>query len=106
MAPARPRQVARCGTDHRDLAPCPAARCLLEALAENAGVAERVPAGLRPDAERVRPRTDGDAGEQPPGVRRDRVHLAVVAAREPEHLAVRRDAAHVRAAAWDPPLRD
>ena len=40
-----------------------------------------------------------------PGARRDRVDDGVVAARQPQHLAVGGHAAHVRAAAaWDPPL--
>src|SRR4051794_27958096 len=58
-------------------------------LAVHAGVPERVAAGLREDAQAVRPRADADPPEQLPGARRDRVHHAVVAAAQPEDLAVR-----------------
>src|SRR5690242_15330436 len=76
-------------------------------LAHVAGVAERIAARLRPDAQTVRPCADRDARKQPSGSGRDRIHLAVVAAGEPEHPAVRGDAAHVRAApTWKAPLRD
>src|SRR5205809_4099092 len=68
-------------------------------LAQDARVAERVPAGLRPDAKAVRADADGDLGEQAPAAGRDRVDDTAVAARQPEHLPVGRDAAHVRAAA-------
>ena len=54
-------------------------------LAQDAGVAERVAARLRPDAEPVRALPDRDLREQPPGRGRDRVHDGVVAAGEPEH---------------------
>src|SRR5581483_10173384 len=76
-------------------------------LTQDAGVSERVAAGLRPDAETVRSRADMDAGEQLPAARRDRVDLGVVPSGEPECLAVRGDAAHVwAAAARNAPLRD
>ena len=42
-------------------------------------MAERVPAGLRPDAETVWPPADGDPREQAAGAGRDRIHLGVVA---------------------------
>src|SRR4051812_30583836 len=63
-------------------------------LAENPGVTDRVPAGLRPDGETVRAGADGDARQQLPGPRAQRVDLAVVAARQPQHLAVGGKAAH------------
>src|SRR5712691_7634745 len=46
------------------------------ASAENAGVAERVAARLRPHAQPVWATADGDPREQPAGRRADRVHLA------------------------------
>ncbi len=49
------------------------------------------------------PGADRDPREQPAGARVDRVDLARVAAREPEHAAVRRDAAHVGSAVRDAP---
>src|SRR2546423_11077399 len=67
--------------------------------AENAGVAERVAPGLWIHAEPVRPAADRNPGQQPPGRRADRVDLGVVAPGQPQHLAIRRDAAHVGTAA-------
>src|SRR5438093_9709868 len=68
---------------------------------------ELVPARLRPEGESVPAWAVGNLCEQPAVPRRDRIDDAAVAAREPEHLAVRRDAAHVRAAAArNRPLRD
>src|SRR5258707_15525779 len=65
-------------------------------LPQDAGVPEGVAARLRPDAEAVRSASDWDLREQPAVGRRDRVDDAVVAAREPKHLPVGGDAAHVR----------
>ena len=48
-------------------------------LAQDPGVAERVPAGLRPDAEAVRARSHRDLGEQPAGTGVDRVDDVVPA---------------------------
>src|SRR5580765_4552129 len=80
---------------------------VLDLLAHVAGVAERVAAGLRPNAEAVRAGSDVDACEEMPGACRQGVDLVVVSAAEPEHVAVRRDAAHVGAAsAGEAPLRD
>ena len=45
--------------------------------AQDPRVPERVPPGLRPDAEAVRARADRDACEQAAVARRDRVDLAV-----------------------------
>src|SRR5204862_2527556 len=73
--------------------------------AEDACVAEGVAARLRPDAESVRAGADRNLGEQPAGAGRDRVDDAAVAARQPQDLAVRGHAAHVRAAAaGNPPF--
>src|SRR5215470_12766870 len=75
------------------------------ALPQNAGVAERVAAGLRVDAEAVRPLADGNAREQVAVSRVERVNLRVVAAGQPQHLVVCRHAAHVGTAApWDLPF--
>src|SRR6476620_4504864 len=57
-------------------------------LPENPGVPQGVAARLRPDAEPVRAGTDRDLGEQPPAAGADRVHNAVVPAREPQYAAV------------------
>jgi putative flippase GtrA len=56
--------------------------------AEDAGVAERVMARLRPHAHAVRPEPDRDLRDEPAGARRDRVHDPVVATRKPQHLPV------------------
>src|SRR5690242_13131419 len=75
--------------------------------AQDSGVSDRVAARLRPYAQAVRPLADMDAVQQLPGARADGVDLGVVAAAQPEHLAVGRHAAHVRrAAAGDVPLGD
>src|SRR5438445_7432874 len=77
------------------------------ASAEDAGVAERVAARLRPDAQPVRAAADGNPRKQVTGRRADRVDLAAPPPREPEHRAVGGDVAHVRTAAGDVPrLRD
>src|SRR4051794_37515651 len=76
-------------------------------LAKHAGVPERVAPRLRVDAQPVRAEADANALLQLPGTGVDRVHLAAVAAREPQHLAVGGDATHVRrTAAPDAPLAD
>jgi hypothetical protein len=49
-------------------------------LAQDPGVPQGVAARLRPDAEAVRARADGDLGAQPPGAGVDRVDDAVPAA--------------------------
>src|SRR4051794_30681377 len=74
-------------------------------LAKHARVAERVAARLGIDAQTMRPESHVDALDELPVARADRVDLARVAARQPQNLAVRRDAAHVgRGAARDAPL--
>src|SRR3954452_22484014 len=73
----------------------------------DAGVTEAVPAGLGPDAQPVRLEPDGDATDQMTVLRRQRINAAAVSAGEPQHLAVRRDPAHVGcAAAGDVPRHD
>src|SRR5690349_13430623 len=75
--------------------------------AQDSGVADRVAAGLRPHAQPMGARADVDAAQQPPVAGADGVDLGVVAAAQPQHLAVGRHAAHVgRAAAGDLPLGD
>src|SRR5690348_14310784 len=56
--------------------------------AQDSGVADRVAAGLRPHAQAVRPLADGDAVQQLPVAGADGVDLGVVAAAQPQHLAV------------------
>src|SRR5690242_5235972 len=56
--------------------------------AEDARVAEGVAARLRVDRETVRAAADLDAGQLLAGAGVDRVHLGVVAPRQPQHLAV------------------
>src|SRR5262249_28663005 len=69
-------------------------------------VAERVPPGLRPHREPVRLLADRNRAHLS-RARIDRIHDIVVAAGEPERLAVRADIAHVgAAAAGDRPGRD
>ena len=58
---------------------------------------ERVAAGLGPDAEPVGARPTGIAARRWPVTRVDRVHDAVVAAAQPQGLAIGGDAAHVGA---------
>src|SRR5262249_49470897 len=78
-----------------------------EHSAEDARVPERVAPGLGPDAEAVRADADLDPGQQAAVDGADRVDDVVVPPRQPEHLAVDGDAAHVRApAAGDAPERD
>src|SRR5256885_10131941 len=87
--------------------PCPvqpakAARTTAAAvtrLAHVAGVAKRVPARLRPDAEAVRPCADRDAREELAGAGGHRIDDAVVPATQPEDGAIGGDAAHVGTAA-------
>ena len=62
--------------------------------------------GLRPHAQPVRAPPDGYPGDEVSVGGRDRVHLAVVPAREPQHPTVGRHAAHVGRAARDRPRRD
>src|SRR5262249_7589454 len=77
------------------------------ASAQDAGVADRVAAGLGPDAQAVRAVADARAVQQPARARADRVDLRVVAPAQPQHAAVGGHAAHVgRAAAGDSPLAD
>src|SRR3954467_11040320 len=64
-------------------------------LAKHARVAERVAAGLGIDAQIPRPEPHVDALDELPVARADRVDVASVAARQPQHLAVPKDAAHV-----------
>src|SRR5512138_2958457 len=76
------------------------------ALPEDAGMAERVAAWLRVDAETVWALTDRNAREEMTVGRIERVDLAVVASRQPQHLVVCRHAAHVgTASARNLPLR-
>src|SRR4051794_28758088 len=85
----------------------PEAGWLQTQLPEYAGVSERIAAGLREDAEAMRPGADPDALDQPAAAGRDRIDDAVVAAAQPQDLAVGRDAAHVRRAATaDAPFAD
>src|SRR5581483_10828648 len=72
------------------------------ASAEDAGVAEAVAAGLGEDREAVGAGADGDGGAEVTVAGVDEVDLAVVAARQPQLLAVGGDAAHVGAAAGLP----
>src|SRR4051794_23655619 len=73
--------------------------------AKDPRVSDRVAAGLRPHAQPVRTAADLHAAQEPAGPGAERIDLAVVAAAEPEHAAVRADAAHVgRAATRDAPL--
>src|SRR4051794_24016452 len=62
-------------------------------------VSQGVAAGLWPHTEPVRLAGDRDSRDHVTGTGVEDVDLAVVATREPELLAVRRDAAHVGAAA-------
>src|SRR5690348_15542662 len=64
-----------------------------------AGMAERIPAGLRPDAEPVWLDTDRDAVRQRAGCRVEHIDLAVVATTHPELFPVGGHIAHVGAAA-------
>src|SRR5437763_1517725 len=59
---------------------------------------QRVPAGLRPDAQPVRLVADPDLRDQVPVGGVDRVDHAVVPPGEPQHLAVGGEPAHVGAA--------
>src|SRR5205823_1854382 len=71
------------------------------------GVAQRVAARLRPDAQPVRLQPDRDLGQQVAVGGGDGVDDVVVAPGHPEHLPVRGQVAHVRAAAaGDPPGGD
>src|SRR5437588_19086 len=65
----------------------------------NAGVAQAVSARLRPDAQPMRLDPDRNRLDQVPVRRRQRVDHAAVAARQPDHLAVRGHTTHVRAGA-------
>src|SRR4051795_10105766 len=64
-----------------------------------AGVTEAEAAGLWPHTQAVRLQADGDASEQVAVFRRQRIDRAAVTAGKPQHLAVRRNATHVRRAA-------
>ena len=55
---------------------------------EDSGMPERIPPWLRIDAEAVRSVADGNTSQQPAVLRRDRIDDRVVAASQPEHLAV------------------
>src|SRR5690348_13645623 len=68
-------------------------------------MAQRIPAGLRVDAQPVRPVADADPGEKVSVAGIDRIHLRVVTAGKPKHLAIGRNATHIGAAApWEDPL--
>ena len=70
----------------------------------DSGMAQGVAARLRPYAQPVRLHPDRDLGQQMAGNRGDSVNDVVVAPGYPEHLAVRGQPAHVRAApARNPP---
>src|SRR5690348_12589389 len=68
-------------------------------LTHVSGVAERIAAGLGIDAHPVGPIAHSNARAQSAIGRIEDVHLAVVAARKPKQLAIRRNAAHIRTAA-------
>src|SRR5262245_17120629 len=75
-------------------------------LSQDTGMAERVAPGLRINTEAVRSLADRNPSQQVAVGRIERINLRVVAAREPQHLVVRRYATHVGAAtAGDLPLR-
>jgi hypothetical protein len=57
-------------------------------LSKNASVSQGVPPGLRIDTQTVGTCTDRDARQQMAVSRIDGVNFAVIAAREPQHLAV------------------
>src|ERR1700730_12233494 len=79
--------------------PCASAAEPGQPLPQDAGVAHRVATRLRPDTRPVGPLADLDRGRSElPALRADGVHLAVVATRQPQDLAVGRDAPHVGAA--------
>ena len=77
-----------------------------ESLAVVPRVAHAVPARLGEERQAVRAVADGDLLDQLPGRRVDHVDLGVVAAAEPELLAVAADPAHVGAAAELPVADD
>src|SRR5690242_1616001 len=86
----------------RELSKCGAAL-----LAHVARMAERIAAGLGPDAEAVRFATDRNAVRQLTGVRVEDVHFAIVATTYPQLVAVRGHIPHVGApAAGNRPLSD
>src|SRR5947209_20031081 len=100
------RVQRRSALPHRTRSPGPRARPEHVSTGD-AGVAQAEAAGLRPDAQTVRLHADGDLREEVPVLRRERVDAAAVTAGEPQHLAVRGDAAHVRTtAAGDVPGGD
>src|SRR5882757_7484826 len=96
-----PTRSSRIRPRIRPTAPRPPARRppAAESSPEHARMPERIAAGLRIDAEPVRTRADRDPRQQFAVRGADRVDLGVVAAGEPEDLAVGGDAAHVGAAA-------
>src|SRR5882724_7874962 len=77
---------------------CRSPRALSVSLAHISGVAEGVPAGLRPDREAMGLFPDGDLGHLA-GRGVEDVDDVVIASGEPELLAVGADIAHVRAPA-------
>src|ERR1700744_85651 len=85
----------------------PSTSILHKLLPESAGMARRVPAGLRINAQPVRAFADLNARQQMSVARVERINLCVVTAREPEHLAIGGDASHVgTSAVRNFPLRD
>src|SRR5439155_25013612 len=69
------------------------------ALAEDSRVPQRVAARLWPNTDSVRAVADGDSCQHAAVLRADRVHLGVVAPRQPKHFAIGGNASHVGAAA-------
>ena len=70
-------------------------RAQARSLAKYAGVAQRVAARLRIDAESMGAFADGHLCEKPASVSIDRIYFLAVPAGEPENLAVSRNAAHI-----------
>jgi two-component system, OmpR family, sensor kinase len=69
-------------------APRASAPAIDRELPEDARVADRVAAGLRPHAQPVRAEPDGDPVQQATGPRRDRVDVGVRSPRQPQHPPV------------------
>src|SRR4051794_7045825 len=76
------------------------------ASAKDAGMPQRVAAGLRPDAEAMRSRPDGDPCAQAAGAGVDGVDLGAIAAGQPQDLAISRYTPHVGRAVRDVPSGD
>src|SRR5215472_1993577 len=75
---------------------CPVIAPLWRSLSKDPSVAERVAAGLRVHTQAMGTLAHRNPREQLPIVRIDGVDLAIVAAGEPQHVAIGRNTAHVR----------